>query len=405
MGRSTAPRRHSWMQWLYRYPQAEYPYEQLRARERATAAATSASTSWPTPACWTTTGSSTSRSPTPRRRRTTSLIVDRGDQPRTRRRAAAPAAAGLVPQHLGVGTRRPHARAAPPRPAGAPRRRTCARSSASTVPRPLHRRCARAIPDVLVCDNETNAAALFGARRTRRPTRRTASTRASSTATSRRSTPPAPARRPRSGTASTRSRRARPCRCGCGSARPLPDEHTFGPGFDAVLADRAARGRRLLRRGAAAHAVRRGHRDRPARVRRPAVEQAALPLQRRATGSTATRASRRRRRNGPQPGARNVAWQHLALADVICMPDDWEYPWFAAWDLAFHCVALAHVDPAFAKEQLLLLCREWAMHPDGQLPGLRVGASATSTRPSTPGPPGRSTCVDAPCTASVTPTS
>jgi hypothetical protein len=67
-------------------------------------------------------------------------------------------------------------------------------------------------------------------------------------------------------------------------------------------------------------------------------------------------------------GARNIGWRHLALADVISMPDEWEYPWFAAWDLAFHCVALAHVDPAFAKEQLLLLCREWAMHPDGQLP-------------------------------------
>lgn len=66
--------------------------------------------------------------------------------------------------------------------------------------------------------------------------------------------------------------------------------------------------------------------------------------------------------------ARNSSWRHLALADVISMPDDWEYPWFAAWDLAFHCVALAHVDPDFAKEQLLLLCREWAMHPNGQLP-------------------------------------
>ena len=50
------------------------------------------------------------------------------------------------------------------------------------------------------------------------------------------------------------------------------------------------------------------------------------------------------------------------------MPDTWEYPWYAAWDLAFHCVALAHVDPAFAKEQLILLCREWYMHPNGQLP-------------------------------------
>ncbi|WP_234865256.1 MGH1-like glycoside hydrolase domain-containing protein [Sinomonas albida] len=65
---------------------------------------------------------------------------------------------------------------------------------------------------------------------------------------------------------------------------------------------------------------------------------------------------------------RNSGWRHLALADVISMPDEWEYPWFASWDLAFHCVALAHIDPEFAKGQLVLLCREWAMHPDGQLP-------------------------------------
>ena len=50
------------------------------------------------------------------------------------------------------------------------------------------------------------------------------------------------------------------------------------------------------------------------------------------------------------------------------MPDKWEYPWFAAWDLAFHCVALALIDPEFAKQQLLLLTREWYMHPNGQLP-------------------------------------
>ena len=66
--------------------------------------------------------------------------------------------------------------------------------------------------------------------------------------------------------------------------------------------------------------------------------------------------------------ARNRAWSQLALADVISMPDEWEYPWFATWDLAFHCVAIAHMDPAFAKNQLLLLVREWAQHPNGQLP-------------------------------------
>ena len=52
----------------------------------------------------------------------------------------------------------------------------------------------------------------------------------------------------------------------------------------------------------------------------------------------------------------------------MSMPDKWEYPWYAAWDLAFHCVALAHVDPAFARYQLILLCREWFQHPNGALP-------------------------------------
>lgn len=65
---------------------------------------------------------------------------------------------------------------------------------------------------------------------------------------------------------------------------------------------------------------------------------------------------------------RNVGWKHLALADIISMPDEWEYPWFAAWDLAFHTVPLAHIDPEFAKHQLVLMCREWAQHPNGQLP-------------------------------------
>ncbi|HET8600031.1 MAG TPA: glucosidase, partial [Segeticoccus sp.] len=73
-------------------------------------------------------------------------------------------------------------------------------------------------------------------------------------------------------------------------------------------------------------------------------------------------------RRAPEPRGRNTSWKHVALADVISMPDEWEYPWFATWDLAFHCVALAHVDPEFAKAQLVLLCREWAMHANGQLP-------------------------------------
>ena len=71
--------------------------------------------------------------------------------------------------------------------------------------------------------------------------------------------------------------------------------------------------------------------------------------------------------NGRKHG-RNADWGHLYNADILSMPDKWEYPWFAAWDLAFHAIPLALVDSDFAKEQLLLLVREWYMHPNGQIP-------------------------------------
>ena len=66
---------------------------------------------------------------------------------------------------------------------------------------------------------------------------------------------------------------------------------------------------------------------------------------------------------------RNTAWDHLNNFDIISMPDKWEYPWYAGWDLAFHCIPLTLVDSDFAKRQLELLAREWYMHPNGQLPG------------------------------------
>jgi len=65
---------------------------------------------------------------------------------------------------------------------------------------------------------------------------------------------------------------------------------------------------------------------------------------------------------------RNAGCRHLDAADILSMPDTWEYPWFAAWDLAFHAITLAHVDPGFAKYQLLVMCREWFQHPNGALP-------------------------------------
>ncbi|MEO1467200.1 MAG: glucosidase, partial [Cyanobacteria bacterium J06633_1] len=73
----------------------------------------------------------------------------------------------------------------------------------------------------------------------------------------------------------------------------------------------------------------------------------------------------------PPPGrkhGRNHQWHHLDNEDIISMPDKWEYPWYAAWDLAFHCLPLALVDADFAKEQLDIMTREWYMHPNGQIP-------------------------------------
>jgi Glycosyl hydrolase family 63 C-terminal domain len=77
--------------------------------------------------------------------------------------------------------------------------------------------------------------------------------------------------------------------------------------------------------------------------------------------------------NQPKPPkmrkkGRNSTWHHLYNDDVISMPDKWEYPWYAAWDLAFHCIPLALIDSEFAKDQLILMLREWYMHPNGQIP-------------------------------------
>ncbi|MDE3179466.1 MAG: glucosidase, partial [Acidobacteriota bacterium] len=84
----------------------------------------------------------------------------------------------------------------------------------------------------------------------------------------------------------------------------------------------------------------------------------------------------------PPPPARlsgrNHAWKHLYNADVISMPDKWEYPWYAAWDLAFHTIALAVIDPDFAKDQLILFLREWYMHPSGQLPAYEWNLSGVN---------------------------
>ena len=71
---------------------------------------------------------------------------------------------------------------------------------------------------------------------------------------------------------------------------------------------------------------------------------------------------------GSRSDGRNHEWRHFNSSDILLMPDSWEYPWFAAWDLAFHCVTMVEIDPALAKKQLRLFTREWYMHPNGQIP-------------------------------------
>ncbi|MBX7143533.1 MAG: glucosidase [Oligoflexia bacterium] len=80
----------------------------------------------------------------------------------------------------------------------------------------------------------------------------------------------------------------------------------------------------------------------------------------------------------PAPSRKNIRnsdWSHLYNRDVISMPDKWEYPWYAAWDLAFHMIPFARIDPAFAKQQLVLMLREWYMHPNGQIPAYEFAFS------------------------------
>jgi hypothetical protein len=139
----------------------------------------------------------------------------------------------------------------------------------------------------------------------------------------------------------------------------------FGPGFDALV----------LRRSQEADAFFAAHRDSPLDAEeRRIVRQADAGLvwsrqfynyivEQWLEGDPAQPPPPAARRAGP-----NRAWAHLYARDVLSVPDTWEYPWFAAWDLAFQCVTMARVDPYFAKRQLLLLCREWYMHPNGQLP-------------------------------------
>ena len=156
-------------------------------------------------------------------------------------------------------------------------------------------------------------------------------------------------------------------RFGCGSSpRTEAPREVFGDGVRRIVADRMRGGRRILRADHARRAGTAGATGRSASVRRLALDASSSTITSSRTGSRATPTM------PPPPesrkSGRNADWPHLFSRDVLSMPDKWEYPWFAAWDLAFHMIPFARVDPEFAKQQLMLLLREWYMHPNGQMP-------------------------------------
>ena len=195
-----------------------------------------------------------------------------------------------------------------------------------------------------------------------RGTRRTASTTTSSPARPP-STPAQEAPSARPGTGS-RWRAARPSSCGCGSPPdngPIPSDRTSPTSVAARRAEADAFYAELTPAGAAAD---------EARVMRQAFAGMLWSKQfyfydvaRWLDGDPAQPPPPPQRHRG-----RNARWRSFDAYDLLSMPDTWEYPWFAAWDMAFHAVTLAHIDPAFAKYQLTLLCREWFQHPNGALP-------------------------------------
>ena len=356
---------HSWMQWLYRYPQAEYPYAQLR-EENARRARTdreyelsdtgvlddnrffdvtiSYAKDGPDDVCIVIEATNHGPDAAPLHLLPQIWFRNTWAWGRDDRRATLQR---LDPPAMRAG----HARAV-----------VCRHNYLGQ-----YVLSAEGTPDVLVCDNETNAVDLFGAAANATPYPKDAINRRVVNGDEQAVNPAGTGTKaafwyrfdsiPAGQTVQVRLRL---------STMP-PDEQTFSDDFATIVADRRAEADDFYNivipadtDDEARHIARRAFAGLlwGKQLYRYDVSQwlAGDPDEPTPPPERAER------------GARNAQWRHFALADVLSMPDEWEYPWFASWDLAFHCVPLAHIDPAFAKEQLLLLCREWAMNPNGQLP-------------------------------------
>ena len=374
---STPRRRHSYMKWLYKYPQREYPYQRLVEENRRRGG--------PRPGVRAARHRHLRRRPLLRRLRR----VREGRRPRTWSSASPSTTAGpeAAPLHVlpHLWFRNTWAWGPRPRPepsivagpAGAGLRRACvaddthggaAAQPALPLPPgpapPLRRR--RAASCCSPTTRRTRAALRARARAAASRTSRTPSTATSSTARRRRQPGRRWGPRPACDCRARGARRAAPSSAACGSPAT---RSTADP-----LGDVDAHRRRSARR-------------RPTTSTRPSSPPRATAdeklVQRQAfagmlwskqiylfdvnlwlEGDNPSCAAAARR----APAIRNTHWRHLNSMRILSMPDKWEYPWFAAWDLAFHCAPLALVDPEFAKEQLWLLLFEQFQHPSGQIP-------------------------------------
>ena len=392
---------HSWMRWLYRYPQAEYPYRQLREANAAR-----------------------SREEREYELADTGVLDDDRffDVTVTYAKAApddivieieatnhGPDAAPLhlLPQvwfrntwAWGSDDRKPTLRrlTASELATGGARAVECEHEFLGR-----YVLAAQGEPDVLVCENETNAVALFGTDSNTAPFTKDGIDRRVVHGDESAVNTQSPAGTGTKAAFWYRFDAVQPgesVRVRLRLSTAAPDHASFGDGFAAVLADRAADADEFY-----------------AATLPAALPEADAAIARRAfagllwgkqlyrwsvedwlDGDPATPPPPPERAG---PGGRDTSWRHLALADVLCMPDEWEYPWFAAWDLAFHCVTLARGRPGRGEGAAAAAVPGMGDAPRRSTAGLRVGPSVTSTRRCTPGPRGTSTS----STAGVTRTS
>ena len=344
---------HSYMKYLYKYPQREFPYrgsgrDQPRAgRGRLRVRAARHRRVRRQPLLRRVRGvreGRAGRHPDPHHRA----------QPRAGSGAAAPAADAVVPQHVVVGRRRSEAR-------------RCAQAAPGVIEAShpdlgTYALYCDGTPELLFTENESNAQRLWG-QPNASPYVKDAFHAYVDRREARRGQPGA-ARHQGGGALRARGagrRQRRRSACGWPAA---PATDAFDD-FEQVVQDRHRRRRRVLPADHATGAQRRRAPGPPPGARRHAVGQAVLLLRSRAVAQRAREPPAAR---SHAPGVRNTEWFHMLNADVISMPDKWEYPWYAAWDLAFHTSSLALVDFDFAKEQLLLMLRNLYFHPNGQIP-------------------------------------